>query len=113
VAIKIIKKAHDSTDDLDKDPEIQAMRDLEKYYIKGSQDRPRGFIQLFDWFRHEGPNGIHNCLVMELLGPSLETALRTNIMMEDFWHRIQYVGHRGSCLKPSNLSIRPDLFMVV
>jgi serine/threonine-protein kinase SRPK3 len=84
VAIKIIKKAHDSTDDLDKDPEIQAMRDLEKYYIKGSQDRPRGFIQLFDWFRHEGPNGIHNCLVMELLGPSLETALRTNIMMEDF-----------------------------
>jgi serine/threonine-protein kinase SRPK3 len=83
VAIKI-KKAHDSTDDLDKDPEIQAMIALEKHYLEGPQDRPRGFIQLFDWFRHEGPNGIHNCLVMELLGPSLETILRTNVEMEDF-----------------------------
>lgn len=83
MAIKI-KKAHDSTDDLDKDPEIQAMKALEKHYVEGSQDRPRGFIQLFDWFCHEGPNGIHNCLVMELLGPSLETILRTNVEMEEF-----------------------------
>ncbi|OBT87419.1 hypothetical protein VE02_04683 [Pseudogymnoascus sp. 03VT05] len=71
-------------DDLDKDPEIQTMRALEKHYVEGSQEKPRGFIQLFDWFRHEGPNGIHNCLVMELLGPSLETILRTNVEMEEF-----------------------------
>ncbi|OBT72140.1 hypothetical protein VF21_08775 [Pseudogymnoascus sp. 05NY08] len=83
VAIKI-KKAHDSTDDLDKDPEIQTMRALEKHYVEGSQEKTRGFIQLFDWFRHEGPNGIHNCLVMELLGPSLETILRANVEMEEF-----------------------------
>ena len=60
------------------------MRALEKYYVEGPQDRPRGFIQLFDWFRHEGPNGIHNCLVMELLGPSLSTIMKTNILMEEF-----------------------------
>ena len=28
-------------------------------------------IQLLDHFRHEGPNGMHLCLVLELLGPSI------------------------------------------
>lgn len=29
-------------------------------------------IQLLDSFKHEGPNGVHQCLVFELLGPSVE-----------------------------------------
>lgn len=60
------------------------MRALEKYYIEGPQDRPRCFVQLFDWFRHEGPNGIHNCLVTELLGPSISEALQVNGDLEGF-----------------------------
>lgn len=29
-------------------------------------------IQLLDSFEHEGPNGVHQCLVFELLGPSVK-----------------------------------------
>ena len=28
-------------------------------------------VQLLDHFYHEGPNGIHLCLVLEFLGPSV------------------------------------------
>ncbi|KFY86618.1 hypothetical protein V500_07511 [Pseudogymnoascus sp. VKM F-4518 (FW-2643)] len=77
VSIKI-KKANASTDKLDDDPEIQIMRALEKYYVDGPQDRPRSFVRLLAWFHHEGPNGIHNCLVTELLGPSISGILKVN-----------------------------------
>ncbi|KFY12734.1 hypothetical protein V492_03699 [Pseudogymnoascus sp. VKM F-4246] len=60
------------------------MKALEKYYIEGPQDKPRSFVQLFDWLHHEGPNGIHNCLVSELLGPSLSIILDVNRDMEAF-----------------------------
>ncbi|KAJ5920739.1 hypothetical protein N7454_009272 [Penicillium verhagenii] len=33
-------------------------------------------VQLFDAFLHEGPNGVHQCLVLELLGPSVNHVLR-------------------------------------
>lgn len=32
-------------------------------------------IQLLDFFTHEGPNGVHTCLVFELLGPSIDKVL--------------------------------------
>lgn len=73
-----IKKAHASTDNLDDDPEIQVMRALEEYYVGGPQDRPRSFVRILAWFHHEGPNGIHNCLVTELLGPSISGILKVN-----------------------------------
>lgn len=73
-----IKKAHASTDELQNDPEINVMRALEEYYVSGPQDRPRSFVRLLDWFHHEGPNGIHNCLVTELLGPSILGMMRVN-----------------------------------
>lgn len=28
-------------------------------------------VQLLDNFKHKGPNGVHECLVLELLGPSV------------------------------------------
>ena len=31
--------------------------------------------QLLDWFYHDGPNGRHLCLVLEILGPSVSTAM--------------------------------------
>jgi serine/threonine-protein kinase SRPK3 len=32
-------------------------------------------VQLLDHFEHVGPNGIHNCLVLELLGPNVPTVI--------------------------------------
>lgn len=32
-------------------------------------------MQLLDSFSHYGPNGIHQCLVFELLGPSVDRVL--------------------------------------
>lgn len=72
------KGTHASTDELQNDPEINVMRALEEYYVCGPQDRPRSFVRLLDWFHHEGPNGIHNCLVTELLGPSISGIMRVN-----------------------------------
>lgn len=31
--------------------------------------------QLLDYFTHTGPNGVHQCLVSELLGPSVDTVV--------------------------------------
>ncbi|KFY14237.1 hypothetical protein V491_06115 [Pseudogymnoascus sp. VKM F-3775] len=83
VAMKI-KRADASTDELDKDAEIRTMKALEKFYVEGSQEKPRTFIRLFYCFHHEGPNGIHNCLVMELLGPSISAVIQVNRDMEAF-----------------------------
>jgi serine/threonine-protein kinase SRPK3 len=32
-------------------------------------------VQLLDYFIHEGPNGCHQCLVFELLGPSVDAVV--------------------------------------
>lgn len=32
-------------------------------------------VQLLDCFSHHGPNGIHQCLVLELLGPVVDIVL--------------------------------------
>ncbi|KAE9386382.1 kinase-like protein [Gymnopus androsaceus JB14] len=32
-------------------------------------------VQIFDVFTHEGPNGMHLCIVTEILGPNMEDAL--------------------------------------
>lgn len=33
-------------------------------------------VQLLDSFSHHGPNGIHQCLVFELLGPAVDIVLQ-------------------------------------
>lgn len=35
----------------------------------------RYIVQLLDYFIHQGPNGYHQCLVFELLGPSVDTVV--------------------------------------
>lgn len=70
VAIKI-KSSSSSEMGIEADPEVVRLRQLEEHYLKGSQDRPRPYAQLLDHFSIEGPNGRHNCLVTELLGPSI------------------------------------------
>lgn len=70
VSIKI-KSSSSSEMGIDADPEVLRLRKLEEHYLQGPQEGPRAHVQLLDSFSHEGPNGRHNCLVTELLGPSL------------------------------------------
>lgn len=70
VAIKI-KSSSASGMGIDADPEVLSLRKLEEHYLQGPQDKPRPYAHLLDKFSHEGPNGRHNCLVTELLGPSI------------------------------------------
>ncbi|KAL4897599.1 kinase-like domain-containing protein [Aspergillus ambiguus] len=44
---------------------VYRLRNLSSNYI----------VQLLDSFTHEGPNGVHQCLVFELLGPSVDQVL--------------------------------------
>ncbi|KAG6358804.1 hypothetical protein INS49_012323 [Diaporthe citri] len=70
VAIKI-KSGSSSKMGIDADPEVVRLRRLEEYHVQGPQDKPRPYAQLLNCFSVEGPNGRHNCLVTELVGPSL------------------------------------------
>ena len=45
--------------------ELRILQDL-------SQKRARYIVKLLDSFIHQGPNGSHQCLVFELLGPSVD-----------------------------------------
>lgn len=74
VSIKI-KGASASGPGPEKDPEVIKLRKLESHYLEGPQNRPRTFVRLLDCFVHEGPNGKHNCLVTELLGPALRDVM--------------------------------------
>lgn len=64
--------------------------DLERHYTSSAQaeEKPRCFARLLNCFRVTGPNGTHNCLVTELLGPTVDEILET--------------------FKEHNLTLRPD-----
>ncbi|OAA59190.1 Protein kinase-like domain protein [Niveomyces insectorum RCEF 264] len=74
VSIKV-KTAASSTERLDDDPEIDVLKRLDKLYADSPRQIPRPSVQLLDCFHEKGPNGTHNCLVTELLGPSLSNIL--------------------------------------
>ncbi|KAK4034257.1 kinase-like domain-containing protein [Parachaetomium inaequale] len=78
VSIKI-KTAEASAETPDKDPEANVALDLERHYTSSAQaqEKPRCFARLLACFRHTGPNGTHNCLVTELLGPTVDEVLET------------------------------------
>lgn len=53
--------------------ELQNLKHLERH-SRGSLST-HYIVQLLDSFTHKGPNGVHPCLVFELLGPSVDKAL--------------------------------------
>lgn len=56
--------------DSPEDPrELHNLKLLEGYASEGLS--AKYVVQLLDEFSHQGPNGIHQCLVFELLGPSV------------------------------------------
>lgn len=53
--------------------ELHNLKLLEKHAPEGLSSEY--ITQLLDTFSHQGPNGIHQCLVFELLGPSVAKVL--------------------------------------
>ncbi|KAK9236605.1 kinase-like domain-containing protein [Lipomyces kononenkoae] len=53
--------------------EWQNLKDLERH-SRGNLSS-NYIVQLLDSFTHEGPNGVHQCFVFELLGPSVDHVL--------------------------------------
>lgn len=75
VSLKI-KQSRMSEGPLEQDQEVQALLALEEYYASSDQKLPRCFTRLLESFKVSGPNGTHNCLVTELVGPSVARVLR-------------------------------------
>lgn len=71
VALKILA-AH--SDEEKSAKEIGILREL--CVDPGSNDEVY-VVRLLDDFFHEGPNGRHQCLVLELLGPSLDSVIKS------------------------------------
>jgi serine/threonine protein kinase len=53
--------------------ELQNLKHLERH-SQGTLSS-NYIVQLLDFFSHEGPNGVHQCLVFELLGPTVDKVL--------------------------------------
>ncbi|KAI7776387.1 hypothetical protein LA080_005419 [Diaporthe eres] len=75
VSLKI-KQSRISEGPLGQDQEVQALLALEKHYASSDHQLPRCFTRLLGTFQISGPNGTHNCLVTELVGPSVARVLR-------------------------------------
>ena len=71
VSVKII-----TADRTNQSREAHTLRDLTEYSNRNPGSRY--VVQLLDDFLHEGPNGCHQCLVLELFGPTVHT------FMEEF-----------------------------
>ena len=50
-------------------------RELRNLRSLAGHSQGKYIVQLLDEFSHHGPNGSHQCLVFELLGPSLDTVV--------------------------------------
>ncbi|KAJ5281827.1 hypothetical protein N7478_007199 [Penicillium angulare] len=53
--------------------ELQILKYLERH--SRGELSSNHLVQLLDAFTHEGPNGVHQCLVFELIGPSIDKVL--------------------------------------
>lgn len=54
-------------------PELRNLQNLEKHSERSLALKFN--VQIFNSFRHQGPNGVHQCFVFELLGPSVDKVL--------------------------------------
>ncbi|RWA08288.1 hypothetical protein EKO27_g6804 [Xylaria grammica] len=116
VSIKV-KAAAASTEDLDQDREISVLKQVEKRYAESARRQPMPCARLLDCFHHTGPNGTHNCLVMELIGPSLSRVLecyefRGETFRPDTVLRASYV-YNANVAFTCKISDEEDLFKII
>lgn len=62
-------------------PELHSLEILKKHSQESLSSNY--IVQLFDSFTHKGPNGVHQCHVLELLGPTLSYVLDDYLDAED------------------------------
>jgi serine/threonine-protein kinase SRPK3 len=76
VSLKII-----TADNTEECKELRNLRSISEY----SQENlaSRYIVQLLDEFLHQGPNGSHQCLVFELLGPTVNAVLEDLYLSKD------------------------------
>ncbi|KAK9767131.1 serine/threonine protein kinase, CMGC [Basidiobolus ranarum] len=116
VALKVVKSAPHYTDTA-----IDEIKLLERVYSANPDSPGRLYIvELLDHFQHSGPNGIHICMVFEVLGENLLSLIKkynhrgvpSNIVKEiskqvllglDYLHRECGIIHTD--LKPENILI--------
>ncbi|KAK9242163.1 kinase-like domain-protein [Lipomyces tetrasporus] len=83
VAMKIM-----TADSMSQSQELRNLRSLARH-SQGSLDS-KCVVQLIDEFLHQGPNGTHQCLVFELLGPSVD------VVVSDYHES-------GDCIEPETI----------
>ena len=76
-------KTADSTDQF---RELHTLRALSEH--ANGRTSSGYIVQLIDDFLHEGPNGCHQCLVFELLGPTLD------VIIEKFYGVVELIDTR-------------------
>lgn len=67
VALKIL-----IADSEAQDRELRTLKSLQNLSASAGLQH---ILRLLDDFRHTGPNGVHSCLVLELLGPSIPSVI--------------------------------------
>lgn len=70
VALKVTVAEASSSDNRER----QVLQALSETGSTSESDRMH-IMQLLDSFQHNGPNGVHDCLVLELLGPSVASVV--------------------------------------
>ncbi|KAJ9086733.1 serine/threonine protein kinase, CMGC, variant 2 [Entomophthora muscae] len=119
-ALKIVKSASQYTD-----AAIDEIHLLKKV-VSSNKDAPgrRHVVELLDSFEHKGPNGVHICMVFEVLGENLLNLLhcypkglpislvkriaKQTLMALDYLHRECGIIHTD--LKPENILVCVDNF---
>ena len=63
--------------------ELDIVRHIKKDQATGASPGSEYVMEIFDEFLLEGPNGVHQCIVSELLGPSIQQPDLEEIFPED------------------------------
>ncbi|TPX48798.1 hypothetical protein SeMB42_g02469 [Synchytrium endobioticum] len=72
VALKIVKSAPHYTETA-----LDEIKLLDKVVTANpSSSSRKAVVELFDWYKHRGPHGVHVCMAFEVLGPNLLTLIR-------------------------------------
>lgn len=65
--------------------ELDIVRHIKKNQAMGASPGSEYVMEIFDEFLLEGPNGVHQCIVSELLGPSIQQPDLEVIFPEDYF----------------------------